>query len=159
MAVIPGAEQLVPLQGHSGSRHVQVRSYQYRDQRYTQCLHKQRSDPPGICDQDCNLHPLSAWKNFQNCHYKEERHITVCFVRWYRSQAFFFFYLFRFQHIFLGKKKKRRSKCHSEGPLMKNQSVCSCSGFGNKLIICTVEHLPHLSSQTLSVFSIRVVLC
>lgn len=44
-------------------------------------------------------------------------------------------------------------------PVMKSHPVCFSSGFGNKFIIYTGKHVPHISRQNLPVFSVKVFLC
>lgn len=39
---------------------------------------------------------------------------------------------------------------------MKSHPICFSSGFGNKFIIYTGKHVPHVSSQDLPVFSVKV---
>lgn len=43
-----------------------------------------------------------------------------------------------------------------KSPVMKSHPICFSSGFGNKFIIYTGKHVPHVSSQDLPVFSVKV---
>lgn len=55
--------------------------------------------------------------------------------------------------------RKKSIQMLFKNPVMKSHPVCFSSGFGNKFIIYTGKHVPHVSSQDLPVFSVKVFLC